>query len=473
MRVRDLQELASDCDGELRGATPGLAVRRICTDTRSLAAGDLFVCLRGPHHDGHRFAREAAGLGAAAVLGEAAALAATALPCPRILVPDARRALARLAAAHRRRFSLPVVAVAGSNGKTTTKNLLAAVLGTRFRVHASAASFNNDIGVPLTLLGLDPAHEVAVVEVGTNHPGELAPLLDLARPTHGVLTRLGREHLEHFGGLDGVATEEGELAAALPPGSVLVVAGDSPGIDSVMTRTQAHVVLAGSGQGHDWQCVSTRVSRTGTHFEVRAPREALGGTYRVPLLGRHQAENALLALALGASLGLDRTALLAGLAGVRPAPHRLQLTEAGGRAVLDDAYNANPDSMLAALATLAALDCPGRRVAVLGDMAELGSHAEAAHREIGRAAATFGVQHLFGVGRWASVMLAGAAEAGLAGGEGFSDATAAADAVPERIGPGDLVLVKASRATGLEVVAAAILRAAGQGAARSVAALPE
>jgi UDP-N-acetylmuramoyl-tripeptide--D-alanyl-D-alanine ligase len=458
---RELQRLAADCGGELRGAGAGVRVGRVCTDSRGLERGDLFVCLRGANFDGHRFAGEAVRRGAAAVLGEGEALAPLALACPRVLVADSRRALGLLAAAHRRRFAIPVVAVAGSNGKTTTKDLVATLLRQRFRTVASPASFNNDIGLPLTLLDLESGCQAAVVEVGSNHPGELAPLLAIAQPTHGILTRLGREHLEFFGDLDGVVREEGALAECLPASGVLILAGDGPGSREVRSRTRARVVQAGGHATDDWQLLEARVDLAGTRFTVRSPRPELDGGYRMPLLGRHQAENALLALALGAELGLDRPELAAGLAAAVPARRRLELAQAAGVVVLDDSYNANPDSMLAALATLRALPSPGRKLAVLGDMGELGTHAAAAHEEIGAAAAQSGLDGLFAVGRWAGRLVAGARAGGLSGCESFATAAEAAVEVARRVRPGDLVLVKASRATGLEVVADGLRGRAG------------
>jgi UDP-N-acetylmuramoyl-tripeptide--D-alanyl-D-alanine ligase len=466
MNPRPLPSLAEDCGGACAGP-PEVLVRRVCTDSRAVQPGDLFVCLRGPHFDGHAFAAEAWRRGAVAVLGEVGRLSGLPADCPRVTVPDSRVALGRLAAAERRRFAGPVVAVAGSNGKTTTKELLAAVLRRAGRTLASRASFNNDIGVPLTLLELEADHAAAVVEVGTNHPGELAPLLCLAQPTHGVLTRLGREHLEFFGDLDGVIEEEGTLASFLPPEGVLVLVGDSPGAARIRRRTRARVVSVGWSAEDDWQAVAAVISESGTEFAVRAPRPEWSGEYRMRLLGRHQVENALLAVALGAELGLRREQVEAGLADGLPAPHRLQLTEAGGVRVLDDTYNANPESVRAALALLRDLDCPGRRLAVLGDMGEQGRHAPAVHEEIGRAAAAAGVHRLFAVGRWAAACAAGARAGGLTACECFAaDAVpAVAAAVLDRAQPGDAVLVKASRAARLERVVEALLAGlAGAGA---------
>lgn len=447
-----LQTLARNAGGELRGPAPARRAERVCTDSRAVQPGDLFVCLRGPNFDGHRFAARAVAAGAVAVLGEADLLDRQ-LACPQIVVRDARAALGRLAAAHRQQFSIPVVVVAGSNGKTTTKELVAAVLRRRFATVASEASFNNDIGLPLTLLGLDARTQAAVVEVGTNHPGELAALLRIAQPTHGVLTRLGREHLEFFGSLDGVIQEEGALADAIPAEGALVLIGDSPGAERVRRRARARVARVGWSPENDWVAVSASVGDEGTDFAVRGPLAAFNGDYRLRLLGQHQVENALLALALGAELGLSRAEVEAGLRDCPAPKRRLQLATAGGVRMLDDSYNANADSMLAALATLRDLDCEGRRIAVLGDMAELGAHAAAAHVEVGRAAGRLGVDCLYAVGEHAAELQAGAAAAGLTTTRTFGEATAAAEGLLAEVRPGDLVLVKASRRTRLDLVA--------------------
>ncbi len=451
-----LQLLAGDCGAELRGNACGVMVQRVCTDSRSLRRGDLFVCLRGPHFDGHAFAAEACRQGAAAVLGEPGFDGLAGLDRPVLLVPDARQALGQIARAHRRRFQIPVIAVAGSNGKTTTKELIASILRQRWHTVASVASFNNEIGLPLTLLELDATHGAAVVEVGTNHPGELAALLPMAEPTHGVLTRLGREHLEFFGNLEGVIQEEGALAEAVPSEGVLVLSGDGPGVTQIGERAQARVVRVGWAPENDWACRSATISTEGTAFDVRPPAQtaaAWGGEYTLRLLGVHQLDNALLGLALGCELGLSRDEVAAGLRSCGPAPRRLQLATVGGVGVLDDSYNANADSMRAALAVLRDLDCAGRRIAVLGDMVELGDHAASAHEETGRHAVQMGVDRLYAVGEWAGRLLSGAREQRLPWGQDFASAPGAAEKLLEDVREGDVVLVKASRRTRLDVVA--------------------
>ena len=308
------------------------------------------------------------------------------------------------------------------------------------------------MGVPLTLLRLDAAQQAAVLEVGTNYPGELAPLVRMIAPQFGVIPSIGREHLEFFGDLAGVIQEEGWLAELLPANGCLFVNGDNVHIATIVMRTKARVVRAGLAPGNDWRATDIAVSEAGTRFTVVAPREEFSGTYELRLHGRHQVINALLALALGAELGLTRGQLQRGLAGCTPPSMRLQLWETRGVRVLDDAYNANADSMLAALQTLQDFPCAGRKFAVLGDMAELGTQTEAAHAEIGRRAATVGLSGLLAVGRMAGVTVRAAAAAGFVGGREFADAEPAGRALGEMVRAGDVVLLKASRAARLERV---------------------
>lgn len=452
MAPRTLQYVAEACGGRLLHGSPLGVVTRVCTDSRRVAAGDLFVALSGERFDAHQFLPHVAAAGAAATVAEAGRLPADWAALPVVAVDNTRGALGRLAARYRGDFTLPVVAVAGSNGKTTTKELLAAVLREKFVTLASEASFNNDVGVPLTLLRLDAAQQAAVLEVGTNHPGELAPLVRMIAPRFGVIPSIGREHLEFFGDVAGVIQEEGWLAELLPADGCLFVNGDNVHMATIVMRTKARIVRAGFGPGNDWRATDIVAGAAGTRFTVVAPRAEFSGGYELRLHGRHQVGNALLALAVGAELGLTREEMRRGLAGCTPPSMRLQLWEARGVRVLDDAYNANADSMLAALQTLQDFPCAGRKFAVLGDMAELGSQTEAAHVEIGRRAAAAGLSGLLAVGRMAGVTVGAAAAAGLVGGREFADAEFAGRALSGLVRAGDVVLLKASRAARLERV---------------------
>jgi UDP-N-acetylmuramoyl-tripeptide--D-alanyl-D-alanine ligase len=348
------------------------------------------------------------------------------------------------------------VAVGGSNGKTTTKEMLATLCGEAWQTWASPASFNNDVGVPLTLLGLGSEHEVAVVEVGTNHPGELAPLLRMVVPRYGVMTSLGREHLEFFGNLEGVVKEEGVLGEFLPAEGTLFTSGDDAGVEEVVKRSKAPVVRVGLGVENEWRITNVKSGVMGTSFALEAVRGDMSGSYKVGLVGRHHVRNVVMAMAVVAELGMSRELMERGLAKCRPVSRRMEVWVAGGVRVLDDSYNANVDSMAAALGTLVELPCEGRRMAVLGDMAELGIAEELAHAEVGRCAASLGLDQLIAVGRLAGVMGAAAREAGMHRVMELASAEAAAHAVPRLVRRGDLVLVKASRATGLERVSEAL-----------------
>ncbi len=456
MEARSLDFVATACSGERSGGSPETVVCRVSTDSRQVQAGDLFFALRGGRFDGHDFLLEASRKGAVAVVVDRERVPAGWNGCAVIAVDDTRTALGQLAAQYRQEFVLPTVAVGGSNGKTTTKELIAAVLRQKLATLWSEASFNNDIGVPLTLLRLERSHQAAVLEAGTNHPGELAPLVQMIRPNYGVITCIGREHLEYFGNLAGVAREEGALAELLSADGKLFVNGDDEWTAPLVERTRAKVVRVGLTAGNDWQAKGLRLGTRGMRFQVDGPRAELVGEYRLPLLGRHQVTGALFAIAIGAELGLERPEVARGLAGCRPPKMRLELWESGGVRVLDDAYNANADSMAAALQTLEELPCRGRRVAVLGDMAELGVHSQAAHEEVGRRAAERGIGQLFAVGKMAPVIARAARDAGLIRVFEFADVETAAAAVKSFVKPGDLVLLKASRAARLERIGDAL-----------------
>jgi len=458
MEARSLRFIATACAGELLSGLPEACAQRACTDSRRVQAGDLFFALPGGRFDGHDFLRQAAEKGALAVVVERMRLPQDWSWCAMIAVEDTRKALGKLASAYREDFALPLVAVGGSNGKTTTKELAASVLRQKFATLWSEASFNNDIGVPLTLLRLEKSHQAAVLEAGTNHPGELAPLLKMIRPNHGVITCIGREHLEFFGDVAGVAREEGCLAEVLPADGKLFVNGDDEWAGRLMERTRAAVIRVGFAASNDWCARGLRLDKQGVRFQVDGPRADFAGEYRIHLLGRHQVVNALYAIAIGVELGLSRAEVARGLAQCGQPKMRLELWEHDGVWVLDDTYNANADSVIAALQTLRELPCKGRRMAVLGDMAELGAHGEAAHEEIGRRAAELGVGQLFAVGKMAPVVARGARDAGLNRVFEFADLETAAAAVKSFVKSGDVVLLKASRATRLERIAE-VLRA--------------
>ncbi|HZL43648.1 MAG TPA: UDP-N-acetylmuramoyl-tripeptide--D-alanyl-D-alanine ligase [Verrucomicrobiae bacterium] len=446
----NLDFILKACAGELASGSVSQPIASVCTDSRQAHARDLFFAIAGDRFDGHQFLTEACAKGVAALVVQRRQAPAVNPGCAVIVVDDTRKALGRLAAQYRKQFDLPIVAIAGSNGKTTTKELIAAVLRQSRPVLWSEASYNNDIGVPLTLLRLEKKHRAAVLETGTNHPGELAPLVTMTAPQYGVITSIAREHLEFFHDLAGVAQEEGSLGQLLPPDGKLFLDGDSPWASALAQRTRAQIVRVGVGTENDWRAHGTRLEKQGSVFRVEGSRREYSGEYRISLLGKHQVLNALFAIALGVELGVSRAELEQGLAECKPLKMRLQLWEHNGVRILDDAYNANADSMLAALETLQALPCKGRRLAVLGDMEELGPDTETAHEEVGRRAAELGVGQLFAVGKMASVLARGARSAGLNRIMEFKDVESAAAAVKGFLKTGDLLLLKASRASRLE-----------------------
>lgn len=456
MESRSLTYIAAGCGGRLLGGNPGAVATGVCIDSRKVRAGDVFVALKGDRFDAHDFLQEVSGVAAAVVIEEGRGERVRE-GCARIEVPNPREALGRLGAVYRQDFAVPLFVVAGSNGKTTTKEILATVLRSKFATLSSKESFNNDVGVPWTLLQLGESHQQAVVEVGTNHPGELAPLVRMAAPRYGVLTSIGSEHLEFFKDLDGVAREEGMLAELLPASGALFLNGDSEWSARIAARSTAPVVLAGLEDGNQWRAHRIRVDGKGVYFTVECPLAEYRGEYRINLLGRHQAANAVLAVAAAAHVGLSKAEIRTGLEAVQAPRLRLQIWESpGGVRVLEDVYNANLDSMKVALETLNSLPCKGRRIAVLGDMAELGQASEGAHREVGRLAARLGVGQLFAVGSRAAEIAHGAREEGLGRVLELSEIESAAVAIKGFVKSGDLVLVKASRASRFERISMAL-----------------
>jgi UDP-N-acetylmuramoyl-tripeptide--D-alanyl-D-alanine ligase len=476
---RSLKFVAEACAAEIRHGTAETLVKNVCTDSRQAKAGDLFFAIRGEKFDGHDFLNEVAAKKVAAVVVARASRPCVdekltgKMPVPLLAVDEPRIALGKLAEAYRQQFDLPIICVGGSNGKTTTKELLASVLRRKFSTLASEASFNNDIGVPMTLLRLEKSHQAAVLEAGTNHPGELGPLVKMIQPKFGVLTNIGREHLEFFGDVAGAAQEEGWLAELLPADGKLFVNGDNEWTEKIIARTKAKVVRVGLGEENDWRADKIRLDKNGVTFRVVSgtgvppvssvamshtgkmpvPLQEFGGEYRINLLGRHQVTNALFAIAVGEELGLSRVEIQDGVADCEPPKMRLQFWEANGVRVLDDAYNANADSTIAALETLCDLPLQGRRVAVLGDMAELGAHSEAAHAEVGRRAAELKIGQLFAVGKMSLATAKAARDGGLTRVIEFENVEAAVNAVKKFLKPGDVVLLKASRASRLERIA--------------------
>lgn len=461
MEPRTLQFICDASNGELLHGNPGALGLRVCTDSRQVREGDLFIAIKGERFDAHDFLGEIFEGGAVAAMIERGKEGMLPAGKSGVVVENTKAALGRLAAGYRRGFPLTAIAVGGSNGKTSTKELVAAVLREGFPTLWSQASFNNDIGVPLTLLSIEKQHQAGVFEVGTNHPGELKPLVEMVQPGVGIITSIGREHLEFFGDLAGVVQEEGWLAELLPLEGRLFLNGDCRESGAIIRRTNARIITVGYGPGNDWRITGSEFTAKGTRIQVQAPEKAFSGEYQINLLGRHQVINATYAIAVGAMLGLGRAQIQRGLDRCKPPKMRLEVKQADGFIVLDDSYNANADSMRAALETLRDFPCSGKRIAVLGDMGELGEHTVPAHREIGEFAASAGVNVLLAIGKFRSET----AEAGRAGGVPTvleaATVPGALQQLENLLQPGDVVLVKASRSSRLDQVVEFIVQRFG------------
>ncbi|MDD5349280.1 MAG: UDP-N-acetylmuramoyl-tripeptide--D-alanyl-D-alanine ligase [Chthoniobacteraceae bacterium] len=450
MDPTSLQQLAQWAHASLSCADAARTVTRVCTDTRGLEAGDLFVALRGEHFDGHHFVSAAAAAGAAAALVDTAFEGETPAGFALLRVEDTLRALQEIAASYRASLPLRVLALTGSTGKTSTKDFTAAVLSERFRVVKTEGNFNNHIGLPLTMLRASAADEIGIFEIGMNHPGEIAPLAALAAPDAAIITNIGSAHIEFLGSRAGIAQEKGLLAEALPASGFLVLNDRDEFSDAIAARTRAGVVRSGIGRG-ELSATLLASGMDGSRFRVRAGEEEAEVILPVP--GLHMIENALLALAAGRAFGVSLADGARGLSSSRLTHGRLERKTLGGIHFLDDSYNANPDSMRAALRTLAVLPVTGARIAVLGRMGELGRESETGHRSVGRDAADAGVDLLIAVGGAEAGQLAEAArQGGLKNVHHVADPAAAAALLAENAHPGDLVLLKGSRAARMERV---------------------
>lgn len=470
--------LAQAVGGRLMSGNPRTVVRGVSTDSRTLAPGDLFVPLKGERFDGHDFVPDALARGAAAtfwqegrpfpVRGGASAAAGGRGAVPGgaavIAVDDPLAALHRLAKWQRSRLGARVVAVTGSNGKTTTKDMAAAVLSVRWSMAKSAGNYNNEVGLPLAVLAAPRGTQVLVLEMAMRGPGQIRQLAEIARPDVGIVTNVGPVHLELLGSIENIAKAKQELVEALPEDGWAVLNADDPLVRAMAGAARSRTIFYGCGPEADVQA-SAVVSRGLEGIEFTLHWQGQRRRISVPAPGRHNVYNALAAAGAALALGLTLDEVAWGLAAYskHASAMRMELrVRSDGVRVINDAYNASPASMAAALELLRELD-GGRRVAILGDMLELGPLSEAAHREVGRVAAATRVDQLAAVGRWSGTMAAAAVEAGLAPGRvaTFPDAAAAAAWAKGFVRPGDVVLVKASRGLRLERVAAALLE--GQG----------
>ncbi|MDQ3000924.1 MAG: UDP-N-acetylmuramoyl-tripeptide--D-alanyl-D-alanine ligase [Fibrobacterota bacterium] len=460
----ELSEMAAMLGTEVRGKHRGSKAVRLCTDSRSLKKGQVFWALKGETFDGHVFANESFSMGGYAAVVDEQWLLENGKPVNvYIPVKDTNLALLDLARSYAAKFRIPKIAVTGSNGKTTTKDMIARVLSKVGPTLSTQGNFNNHVGVPLTLFELKSAHRFAIIEMGTNHPGEIGPLSSCAKPSISVITNIGYSHLEHFGTKEKIREEKLTITAGFDPKGTLILNVDDPLLAEVRATSRQKLLTFGIDRGqirpadltfNDEGCASFRIGRT--KFKLQVP-------------GRHNVYNALAAIAVATQLRIPKTLIAEGLYAFTASKNRMQVKRLPGLTVLDDCYNANPSSMKSALQTLGGMRTTGRRVALLGDMLELGPEGESLHREMGRYLVEMGVDELFTFGNLSRHINSGAREKGLPRGRAhhFSDFDLMSEELMRFLTTGDVVLVKASRGMKLERVFEFLQAKAKSGALRA------
>lgn len=433
-------------------ASPGtLTVSGYSIDSRTVAVGDLFFAVRGERFDGHDFVATALEHGAvAAVVSRArlSSLSDAVLTAPLLVVEDPLAALQALAAHVRRRWGRRVVAITGSAGKTTTKEAVAAALGAKFRVLKTQGNLNNAFGLPLQLLRLEPEDEIAVIEMGMNHTGEIAALARITSPDWGVVSNVGTAHIENFAdGQAGIARAKFELVDALPSNGVAFLNGADPYVSQFGRDFSGRAVYFGSGPCADPQILSTTEDLDGLHIRFRAGQQE--SSFTLHLLGEHNAANAMAGLAVALEAGVELEAATAALGKLAAGDKRGEILTIGGATILNDCYNSNPEALRSMIHTLATRPTERRRILIAGEMLELGTEGPALHAACGRAAAEAGIDRVVGVGGNAE-HLASAACAGGVASIFLPDAEAAGQWMATKLRPGDLVLLKGSRGVHLE-----------------------
>jgi UDP-N-acetylmuramoyl-tripeptide--D-alanyl-D-alanine ligase len=442
--------------GRLLLGNEGTQFQAISIDSRTTKAGDLFVAIAGPKNDGHDFLQEAFDRGAHGVLVAEDYVGKESLVSQEdkfwIAVPDTLMALGDLAAFRRRQTNVSVVAITGTNGKTTTKEMAAAVLGQAFSVLKTPGNFNNLVGLPLTLFGLTDSHEWAVLELAMNHPGEIRRLAEVANPDLGVITNIEPGHLEGVKDIDGVMAAKGELLEGLGQDGTAVLNVDDERVCRLAERFGGRVVTFGIHSSAEVSGTPVSQSRTGSSFELNWYDESVRVSLKIP--GERAIFNALAAAAVGYRVGLSLEEVKRGLESTDPLPGRMEiLTLPGGTHLVNDTYNANPGSVAVAIETLGSLKGSGRGIFVIGDMLELGQHSEGAHKQIGILAARAGLSGLYATGDFAGNVAEGATGAGMDHKKIFvGTREEIVEVLKDRLGPGDWVLVKGSRLMAMDRV---------------------
>jgi UDP-N-acetylmuramoyl-tripeptide--D-alanyl-D-alanine ligase len=439
----------------------------VSIDSRNISVDDVYVAIVGDVHDGHSFINNVLEQGISGLVVNSqqtkdlpiAKWRVQNVAC--VAVADTTRALGDLAAFHRSRMDVAVVAITGSNGKTTTRQMTAEVVAQKFNTLSTVGNYNNQIGVPLTLLRLMPEHAWAVIELGTNSPGEIARLAKICSPDIGVITNIGPAHLEGLGSLDGVMREKGQLIEHLKAGGKAVLNADDRRVYKIATQTQKEVLLFGQSKNARIRATAVKEKPSGISFNLDLPKESLDVALKVP--GQFMVINALAAAAVGHLLGLSAGDIKTGLEKFEPAWGRMNILHtANGIHIIDDTYNANPDSMRAAITTLKSLRANNRSILVAGDMLELGAQTESLHRQVGAWAAAAGINQLWVTGNFAASVIAGAKEAGMKDVHMFSGSQEKILVeLHKALKPGDWILVKGSRGARMDVVVKELKQWAG------------
>src|SRR5438552_1618934 len=449
MNPLTLSQIAQFAEASLSSGDGTVVINKVSTDSRTIKPGELFVALRGENFEGHDFIEAGAKAGATGALVDLKWAGNVPNNFALLRATDTLQAYQTLAANYRRSLALKVLAITGSNGKTSTKDFAASVLARRFRVTKTEGNFNNHVGLPRTMLEATSQDEVAVWEIGMNHPGEVAALAKIAAPDAALITNIGVAHIEFMGSREAIAAEKAALAEAIGPQGSIILNADDPFSENIAARTGAKVIFAGT-IGGTIRAVEITQSARGADFTI------LEGAHRcraqLPVPGLHMVQNATLAVAAGRVFGLSLEEAAAGLVAAPLAKARLQIRQISGVQFIDDSYNANPDSMKAALRTLVELDTDGKRIAVLGEMRELGDESERGHLEVGETAAALRVDYLIAIGTVAAAIARAAERAGLEKTRAVTSASEAAGILAEIAEPGDLVLIKGSRVARTERV---------------------
>jgi UDP-N-acetylmuramoyl-tripeptide--D-alanyl-D-alanine ligase len=434
----------------------------ISIDSRTIAIDDFFVAIKGTNYDGHNFIPEVItkGIGGIILKEEKAAEFISSqwkekgIVC--VTVKETTRALGDLAAFNRRRSHVSVIAITGSNGKTTTREMTAAIVSQSFEILATSGNLNNEIGLPLTLLKLCPGHQWAVLELAMNHPGEIGRLAEICSPDIGVITNIGSAHLEGLGSIEGVMRAKGELLEKIKPEGTAVLNADDSNVLKLAKARRWNLVLFGKSDQADVRASAINENGLGTRFTLTSPLESIVVNLKIP--GHFMVSNALAASTVGYALGFTAREIKTGLENTKTAQGRMNIHKThGGVHIIDDTYNANPDSMTAALQTLIALKGNQRAVLVAGDMLELGAHSEHMHRKIGTLSAGLHISKIYFTGEFGEAVQAGARENGMALEDIYIGPKGnIVERLTDWLMPGDWVLVKGSRAMGMEKIVQAL-----------------